>query len=34
MDEGVIFDANHPMHLHGYMFRLIGMERVWAEGMS
>ncbi|CAK8684994.1 unnamed protein product [Clavelina lepadiformis] len=26
-DEGVIFDAGHPMHLHGYNFAVIAMER-------
>ncbi|XP_070174008.1 uncharacterized protein [Littorina saxatilis] len=28
IDEGVIFNANHPMHLHGYKFRVIGMDRL------
>lgn len=28
IDEGVTFDANHPMHLHGYKFRVIGIDRI------
>ncbi|CAL1533176.1 unnamed protein product [Lymnaea stagnalis] len=28
IDEGVTFDANHPMHLHGYKFRVVGIDRV------
>lgn len=28
IDEGLLFNANHPMHLHGYKFRVIGMDRV------
>lgn len=23
-----MFDANHPFHLHGYKFRVIGMDRL------
>ena len=28
IDEGKIWDANHPMHLHGYSYRVVGMDRV------
>lgn len=28
IDEGFAYDANHPFHLHGYGFRVIGMERL------
>ncbi|XP_046396020.1 uncharacterized protein LOC124163273 isoform X2 [Ischnura elegans] len=28
IDEGVAYDANHPFHLHGHAFRVIGMGRV------
>ena len=28
IDEGVPYDANHPTHLHGYKYRVIGMDRV------
>lgn len=28
VDEGVSFDINHPLHLHGYHFRVVAMERV------
>ncbi|XP_011135308.1 laccase-1 isoform X1 [Harpegnathos saltator] len=28
IDEGFTFDANHPFHLHGYLFRVVAMERV------
>ncbi|KAK3090802.1 hypothetical protein FSP39_014772 [Pinctada imbricata] len=28
VDEGKIWDANHPMHLHGYSYRVIGMDRL------
>ncbi|KAL5012009.1 hypothetical protein ScPMuIL_010560 [Solemya velum] len=29
IDEGKFFnDSNHPMHLHGYEFRVIGMEKL------
>lgn len=27
-DEGFAFDANHPLHLHGYAFRVIAMEKI------
>ncbi|PVD19698.1 hypothetical protein C0Q70_20189 [Pomacea canaliculata] len=27
IDEGLLFNANHPMHLHGYKFRVVGMDR-------
>ncbi|KAK7867607.1 hypothetical protein R5R35_014805 [Gryllus longicercus] len=28
IDEGVTYNANHPFHLHGYAFRVVGMERL------
>ncbi|CAG9818287.1 unnamed protein product [Phaedon cochleariae] len=28
VDEGFAYDANHPMHLHGYNFRVVAMERM------
>ncbi|XP_071451368.1 uncharacterized protein [Hetaerina americana] len=28
IDEGVAYDANHPFHLHGHAFRVLGMGRV------
>ncbi|XP_041972453.1 laccase-4-like [Aricia agestis] len=28
LDEGVTFDANHPFHLHGNYFRVVGMRRL------
>ncbi|XP_067670637.1 uncharacterized protein [Haliotis asinina] len=28
IDEGVTFNANHPMHLHGHHFRVVAMDRV------
>ncbi|XP_021367995.1 laccase-1-like isoform X1 [Mizuhopecten yessoensis] len=28
IDEGKVWDANHPMHLHGHKFRVIGMDRL------
>lgn len=28
IDKGVMFDANHPFHLHGNAFRVVAMERV------
>ncbi|KAL0274857.1 UNVERIFIED_CONTAM: hypothetical protein PYX00_002890 [Menopon gallinae] len=28
IDEGFAYDANHPFHLHGYSFRVIGMDRL------
>ncbi|XP_060075142.1 uncharacterized protein LOC132554835 [Ylistrum balloti] len=28
IDEGKYWDANHPMHLHGNKFRVIGMDRL------
>ncbi|CAK1547706.1 unnamed protein product [Leptosia nina] len=31
VDEGVTFDANHPFHLHGYYFRVVGMRRLAQE---
>lgn len=26
--SGFAYDANHPFHLHGYNFRVIGMDRL------
>ncbi|XP_069128829.1 uncharacterized protein [Argopecten irradians] len=28
IDEGRIWDANHPMHLHGNKFRVVGMDKL------
>ncbi|XP_050293689.1 uncharacterized protein LOC126734191 [Anthonomus grandis grandis] len=28
VDEGFAFDANHPLHLHGYNFRVVAMEKI------
>ncbi|KAJ8954969.1 hypothetical protein NQ318_000400 [Aromia moschata] len=28
VDEGFAYDANHPLHLHGYSFRVVAMERL------
>ncbi|KAK3597474.1 hypothetical protein CHS0354_041893 [Potamilus streckersoni] len=28
IDEGVTFNANHPVHLHGHAFRVVGMDRL------
>lgn len=28
IDEGYTYSANHPMHLHGNYFRVIGMDKV------
>ncbi|XP_075156466.1 multicopper oxidase 1 [Haematobia irritans] len=28
VDEGFTYDANHPFHLHGNAFRVVGMERL------
>ncbi|XP_048246877.1 laccase-2-like isoform X1 [Haliotis rufescens] len=28
IDEGVAFNANHPIHLHGHHFRVVAMDRV------
>ncbi|KAL5012095.1 hypothetical protein ScPMuIL_010646 [Solemya velum] len=28
VDEGKPFDANHPIHLHGYKFMVVGMDRL------
>ncbi|XP_060526823.1 uncharacterized protein LOC132702294 isoform X2 [Cylas formicarius] len=28
IDEGFAYDANHPLHLHGYAFRVVAMERM------
>lgn len=28
IDRGFVFNANHPMHLHGYSFRVVSMERL------
>lgn len=34
VDEGYKYDANHPFHLHGHSFRVVGMERLKPEGLS
>lgn len=31
VDEGKTFDANHPFHLHGHNFRVVGMRRLNAS---
>ncbi|KAM7348084.1 multicopper oxidase 1 [Cochliomyia hominivorax] len=31
IDEGFTFDANHPFHLHGNAFRVVGLERLGAN---
>lgn len=28
VDKGFAFDANHPFHIHGHSFRVVGMERL------
>ncbi|XP_037083792.1 laccase-1-like isoform X2 [Pollicipes pollicipes] len=28
IDRGFTYDANHPLHLHGYAFRVVAMERL------
>ncbi|KAL4230719.1 Mco1p [Mactra antiquata] len=28
IDEGVTFNANHPMHLHGHKFYVVAMEKI------
>ncbi|XP_060581710.1 uncharacterized protein LOC132738260 [Ruditapes philippinarum] len=28
IDEGVTFNANHPMHLHGHKFYVVGMDKL------
>ena len=28
VDEGVTFDASHPMHLHGHYFRVVGQRKI------
>ncbi|CAH1780992.1 unnamed protein product [Owenia fusiformis] len=32
VDQGFTFNANHPMHLHGYAFHVVGLRRVNASG--
>lgn len=34
VDEGYMYDANHPFHLHGHHFRVVGMERVQSTGIT
>uniref|UniRef100_A0A1B6BZ72 Laccase n=2 Tax=Clastoptera arizonana TaxID=38151 RepID=A0A1B6BZ72_9HEMI len=31
IDKGVSYNANHPFHLHGHAFRVIGMDRLGEE---
>jgi FtsP/CotA-like multicopper oxidase with cupredoxin domain len=31
VDEGFTYQSNHPMHLHGYEFAVIGIEKVVVE---
>jgi L-ascorbate oxidase len=28
VDEGFTFQSNHPMHLHGHRFAVMGIEKV------
>ena len=28
IDEGVTFDASHPMHLHGHSFRVVSQKKL------
>ncbi|CAG9772968.1 unnamed protein product [Ceutorhynchus assimilis] len=28
IDEGFAYNANHPLHLHGYAFRVVAMEKI------
>ncbi|XP_022087951.1 laccase-like isoform X2 [Acanthaster planci] len=28
IDEGVTFDASHPMHIHGHSFRVVALEKL------
>ncbi|XP_070537860.1 uncharacterized protein [Ptychodera flava] len=28
IDEGVTFNSNHPMHIHGHSFRVVAMEKL------
>lgn len=34
IDEGYKYDANHPFHLHGHDFRVVGMERIKPSGIT
>lgn len=34
IDEGQTFNANHPMHLHGHYFRVIGMDKVYTDTVT
>lgn len=34
VDEGFKYDANHPFHLHGHDFRVVGMERIKPSGIT
>lgn len=34
IDEGYKFDANHPFHLHGHDFIVVGMERIKPTGIT
>ncbi|XP_028030657.1 L-ascorbate oxidase-like isoform X2 [Bombyx mandarina] len=31
VDEGITFDANHPFHLHGHSFRVVGLRRLASD---
>lgn len=31
IDKGFAYDANHPFHLHGYTFRVVGMGKLGAN---
>lgn len=34
LDEGYKYDANHPFHLHGYDFRVVGMDQLNPNGVN
>lgn len=34
VDEGFRYDANHPFHLHGHDFRVVGMGRIQSTGVT
>ena len=31
VDEGVTFDASHPMHIHGHSFSIVALEKLNAS---
>lgn len=34
VDEGKHMDNNHPMHMHGYNFRVVAMEKVHCKHLQ